>query len=82
MALHGIQGGCGRPKKFANGWSQANKRIYISNETHVKWRMVKEEFRLVNDDAVAQLLLSRSSILSYSISSMAENTAAISRLVS
>ena len=82
MALHGIQRGCGRPKKFTHGWSQANKWIHISNETHVKWRMVKEEFRLVNNDTVAQLLLSRSLILSHSISPMAENTAALSRLVS
>jgi len=79
MAQCGFQGGCGRPKKFANGWGQANKRIYIANETYVKWRMVKEEFGLTNDNAVAQLLLSRSSLLSYSISTMAENTAALCR---
>jgi len=44
--------------------------------------MVKEEFRLATDDVVAQLLLSRSSILSHSISSMVETTVALSRLVS
>ena len=67
MVLCGIQGGCGRPKKFANGWSRANKWIYMNNETYEKWWMVKEEFRLATDDVVTQLLLLHSSILSHSI---------------
>jgi len=37
--------------------------------------MVKEEFRLATDDVVTQLLLLHSSILSHSISSIAETTA-------
>jgi len=59
-----------RRPKFANGWGQANKEIYIANETYV-------EFRLTDDNAVAQLLLSRSSLLSYSVSTTAENIAAL-----
>ena len=47
----------GRPRKHSEGWESANKRICISNRTFLKWRMVKDEHRLLNDDAVARYLL-------------------------
>ena len=48
----------GRPRKHAEGWNNANKRICISNATFIKWRKLREDFKLVNDDAVACYLLS------------------------
>ena len=48
----------GRLRKHAEGWNNANKRICISNTTFIKWRKLREDFKLVNDDAVACYLLS------------------------
>ena len=48
----------GRPRKHTEGWSSANKRICISNGTFVKWRKLRDDLQLVNDDAVACYLLS------------------------
>ena len=48
----------GRPRKHTGGWSSANKCICISNGTFMKWRKLREDLRLVNDDAVACYLLS------------------------
>lgn len=48
----------GRPRKHKEGWSSANKRICISNATYFKWRKLRDELKLVNNDAVACYLLS------------------------
>ena len=48
----------GRPRKHAEGWNSTNKRICISNATFIKWQKLQEDFKLVNDDAVACYLLS------------------------
>ena len=47
----------GRPRKHEGGWECANKRICIANKTFIKWRRLKAELRLANDDAVACYLL-------------------------
>lgn len=47
----------GRPKKCEGGWKSVNKRIQIGNETFAKWRNLRTELRLPNDDAVACYLL-------------------------
>ena len=49
----------GRPKKHEGGWESANKRICIANETFHKWRTLRGELNLVNDDAMARFLLER-----------------------
>ena len=43
----------GRPRKHEGGWTSANKRICIANETFTKWRRLRDELQLGNDDAVA-----------------------------
>ena len=48
----------GRPRKYTEGWSSVNKHVCISNETFVKWRKLRDDLKLVNDDAVACYLLS------------------------
>ena len=48
----------GRPRKHTEGWNSLNKRICISNGTFVKWRKLRDDLKLVNDDAVARYLLS------------------------
>ena len=48
----------GRPRKYTDGWSSANKRIFISNSTFTKWRKLRDDLKLANDDAVARYLLS------------------------
>ena len=47
----------GRPRKHSEGWESANKRICISNGTFLRWRTIRDEQGLVNDDAVARYLL-------------------------
>lgn len=47
----------GRPQKYACGFDSGNRRIYISNETFMKWRMLREDRTLSSDDAVARYLL-------------------------
>jgi len=47
----------GRPRKHEEGWTSANKRICIANETFTKWRLLRDELLLGNDDAVACYLL-------------------------
>ena len=47
----------GRPRKYSYGWDSGNRRIYVSNVTFVKWRMLREERSLSSDDAVAHYLL-------------------------
>lgn len=47
----------GRPRKYTYGFDSGHRRIYISNETFVKWRMLREDRTLSSDDAVAQYLL-------------------------
>ena len=47
----------GRPRKHEGGWTSANKRICIANETFTKWRHLRDELQLGNDDAVAFYLL-------------------------
>ena len=46
----------GRPRKYPGVWEHTIKRICITTATYSKWLVVKEEG--VNDDAVAQHLLS------------------------
>ena len=48
----------GTPRKYANGWNSANKRICISNDMFTKWRKLKEDLKMANDDALARHLLS------------------------
>ena len=48
----------GRPQKYSEGWSSHNKRICISNETFIRWRKLRDDLKLVNDNAVANYLLS------------------------
>jgi len=33
----------GHPRKYSEGWEGANEWIYISTETFVKWRRLREE---------------------------------------
>ena len=47
----------GRPKKHEGGWESANKRICISNKTFGKWRRLRDELNIANDDAMARFLL-------------------------
>ena len=42
----------GQPRKYSYGWDSCNRRIYISNETFVKWKMLREERILSSDDAI------------------------------
>jgi len=51
------RGSVGRPRKHQGGWQCANKRICFANETFEKWRHLKTELGLVNDNAVACHLL-------------------------
>ena len=53
----GVHGSVGRPRKHKGGWGCANKRICIANETFKKWRCLRDELQLANDDAVACYLL-------------------------
>jgi len=46
-----------RPRKYSEGWEGANKQIYISNETFLKWRRLGEERTLPSDDSMACYLL-------------------------
>lgn len=48
----------GRPRKHGEGWSSVNKRICISIETFTKWRRLRDDLKLVNDDVLACHLLS------------------------
>ena len=48
----------GRPRKHTEGWSSENKHICISNEIFIKWRKLRDDLKLLNDDAVARYLLS------------------------
>ena len=48
----------GRPRKHTEGWRSVNKCICISNGTFVRWRKLRDDLKLVNDDAVAFYLLS------------------------
>ena len=52
-----VHGPVGRPRKHEGGWECANKQICIANETFKKWKSLKEDLQLVNDDAVACYLL-------------------------
>ena len=47
----------GRPQKYSYSWDSGNRRIYIYNETFVKWRMLREERSVSSDDAVVYYLL-------------------------
>ena len=49
----------GRLRSFKEGWSNANKRIYISKKTFAEWRTLRSRLRLYNDDEVANYLLNR-----------------------
>ena len=49
----------GRPRKFAGSWFAANKRIYITEETLEKLRVVKTHDGLGSDDAVVLHLIQR-----------------------
>ena len=46
----------GRPRKHSKGWESANKQICISNGSFLRWRMIRDEHGLLNDDAVAHYL--------------------------
>lgn len=59
-----VRGRVGRPRKHEGGWECANKRICIANETFEKWRRLKVELRLANDDAVACYLVAAAQSLS------------------
>ena len=54
-----VRARAGRPRSFEEGWSNANKRIYISNKTFGEWRMLRSHLGLSNDDEVANFLLNR-----------------------
>jgi len=47
----------GRPRKHKDGWESVNKRICVSNETFLRWRTIRDERGLLNDDAVARYLI-------------------------
>ena len=47
----------GHPRKYSEVWEGANKQIYISNETFVKWSRLREERSLPSDDSMAYYLL-------------------------
>ena len=55
--VQGVRGSLGRSRKHQGGWECANKQICIANETLEKWRCLKAELQLANDDAVACYLL-------------------------
>ena len=48
----------GRPRKHTEGWSNENKCICIFNEMFIKWRKLRDDLKLLNDNAVARYLLS------------------------
>jgi len=47
----------GHPRKYSEGWEGANKWIYISNESFVKWRRLREEQSLPSNGSMACHLL-------------------------
>ena len=53
-----VRGLPGRPRKHQHGWEQIIKRICISKVAYMKWKGIKEEKNLANDNAVAQYLSS------------------------
>ena len=62
--VQGVRGSVGRSRKHQGGWECANKQICIANETLEKWRHLKAELQLANDDAVACYLLAAAQSLS------------------
>ena len=57
VARYTSKGKVGCPRRFSDGWKQANKRIYLSQITFDSWRELKSSLQLPNDDAVAVYLL-------------------------
>jgi len=47
----------GCPRKHKEGWESVNKRICVLNGTFQRWRTIRDERGLLNDDAVARYLL-------------------------
>ena len=43
MTEHSRGHKAGRPRKYANGWGNANTRIYISKESHELWKKLWKE---------------------------------------
>ena len=48
----------GRPATRTQDWEMTNKRIHLLNITFKRWRALKDELKLPNDDFVASFLLS------------------------
>ena len=49
----------GRPRKYQDGWSSANTRIYVATETLSQWRSLRSELDMSSDNEVAVFLLER-----------------------
>ena len=47
--------GCSR--EFVDGFVSANKRIYMIDETFLRWRKLRTEYNLSTDDMLAHCLL-------------------------
>ena len=47
----------GRPLKYPGGWSNANKRIYLSEGVYHHWRTLRSSLSLSSDNEVAEYLL-------------------------
>ena len=54
----------GRPATRTEDWESTHKRIRLLNATFERWRALKNELKLPNDDSVASFLLSLYSGLS------------------
>ena len=54
----------GRPRKYAEGYVQSSKCLYVLEATFHKWQSIKWEMDLSSDDEVAKYLLdSRKAVL-------------------
>lgn len=47
----------GPPRKHIGGWASEHRRISLSNDTFARWRRLKEDRGLSDDNAVAVYLL-------------------------